>query len=155
MKTMKTRNENSAFFLGIQHTIFPKFDYDENKEKTMTKKMSKTKSRLIHNLFLMLSPFGSSILFVLINNPQTVVGNGLSMPLNGESAPLVYLFFGVCLIFWVKVYENHPHRTIGWVLVVSLTVFFILGCAHVFPVENTLPPILIWIGSIIPTILLS
>ncbi|EOS62130.1 hypothetical protein C815_00142 [Firmicutes bacterium M10-2] len=117
--------------------------------------MSRTTNRLIHNLFLILAPLGSSVLFLIIKNQQTVIGNKFNMPFAGQSAPLIYLFMGVCLVFWVKVYENHTNRTIGWIIFAILIVLFFLGCVHVLPIENCLSAILIWIGSVVTSILIT
>ncbi len=122
----------------------------------MRNMMNRTEKRdWIRGLFLVLSPIGSSLLFLFIRSQQTIVGDEMNMYMSSKSAPLVYLFFGICLVLWVKLYEKHPNRLFGWILVIVQSVLFFTGCLHMIAIESALPAILIWIGTMITIILLS
>ncbi|MCI9041800.1 hypothetical protein [Dubosiella newyorkensis] len=117
--------------------------------------MSRTFSRMLHQTFLVLSPFGSSLLFCLLQNESTLMSHGLSLPFQGGSAPLVYGFFGVCLIFWSRVYDIQPNKRMGWGIVIAMTLLFLACAANPSVLPNILPAFLIWIGAMSMTIILD
>lgn len=117
--------------------------------------MNRLKKRLIYTGFLVLFPILSSLSFGLLENHETVATAGYQIPFQDSLAPLIYIVFGMSIIFWEKVFRHHANRKLGWSLVILLFLLFFLALTRTFYIPNSIPAFLIWIGSIIMTIVLK
>lgn len=117
--------------------------------------MNRRKKRLIYTGFLVLFPILSSLSFGLLENHETVATAGYEIPFQDSLAPIIYIGFGISIIFWEKVFRHHADRKLGWSLVLLLFLLFFLVLTRTLYFPNSMPAFLIWIGSIIMAILLK